>query len=473
LPRGASGPTRLRVVAYQMGFGDCCLLSFGYPEGERHVLVDFGTAQLPRGLPRGHMLRVARDLERRCRGAPLAVVATHRHADHVSGFATDGPRLRGGRSTGEIIRDLAPRLVLRPWTDDPALPAEPASAPERRALGSRAFARLLGELSALPGAALAEAGRLEAAARSTPFRRGITRELRFVAKVNLPDASAQEALRAMGRGGRARWLHAESRSGLEGLLPGVAVHVLGPPTVEQAAAARGRAGGPAFWDLRARLHQHWGLQAALLGGAGAGAGSPFPRAERYDPRALPPELRWFRHRVLISRGEQLLEIVRALDRMVNDTSLVLLFEVGPLRLLFPGDAGAGSWSHALLGPEAEENAALLSGTDLYKVGHHGGQEATPPALWDRLGRGGSRRSLRTLLSTLEGRHGSRERQTEVPRRTLLATLRRRSRLLATPSMGLELARAVEVDLTRDPPRWRDWREASDPVPLPPRPGVRG
>jgi hypothetical protein len=447
-----------------VGFGDCCLLSFAYPEGERHVLVDFGTAQLPRGLPRGHMLRVARDIERRCQGAPLAVVATHRHADHLSGFATDGPRQRGGRSTGEIIRDLGPRLVLRPWTEDPALPAPPAgppAAPGRRALGSRGFALLLGELSALPAAALAEAGRLEAAARSTPFRRGVTRELRFVAKVNLSDPSAEEALRTMGRGGRARYLHAESRSGLEGMLPGVTVHVLGPPTVEQAAAARGRAGAPGFWDLRARLHQHWGLQAALLGGGGAGIGNPFPRAERFDPRALPPELRWFRHRVLLSRGEQLLEIVRALDRMVNDTSLVLLFEVGPLRLLFPGDAGSGSWTHALSGPEAEENAALLSGTDLYKVGHHGGQEATPPKLWDRLGRGGPRRSLRTLLSTLEGHHGNRDRQTEVPRRPLLATLRARSRLLATPALGQELARAAEVDLTRDPPRWRDWRAVAE------------
>lgn len=449
-------PTRLRLVAYQVGFGDCLLLSFGYPEGERHLLVDFGTAQLPRGLARGHMLRVARDLEARCRGAPLAVAVTHRHADHLSGFATDGPRARGGRSTGEILRDLEPRLVLRPWTDDPSLRVGAATS-GRDALGSRDFAALLARLSPLPEAALAEAGRLEAAARSTPFRRAVTRELRFVARVNRPDPSAEENLLAMGRGGRARYLHADAHSGLEGFLPGVAAHVLGPPTVEQAAAARGRAGAAAFRDLRARLHQHWGLEAARLGEEGAGAGGPFPRAGRYDPRALPPELRWFRHRVLLSRGEQLLEIVRALDRMVNDTSLVLLLEVGGTRLLLPGDAGAGAWAHALLGPEGEENAALLSGTDLYKVGHHGGQEATPPLLWERLSRGGPRRALRTVLSTLEGFHGNRERQTEVPRRALLAALRSRSRLLSTAAFDGELGREAEVDLARDPPRWREWR----------------
>ena len=113
----ANKPTAVEIRAYQVGFGDCFLLTFLYPKNaKRHVLIDFGTTELPRGpKPSEHMPRIAQDIKSVCGGDLAAVVATHRHADHISGFATDG---RSGGS-GKIIAECNPKVVLQPWTEDP------------------------------------------------------------------------------------------------------------------------------------------------------------------------------------------------------------------------------------------------------------------------------------------------------------------------------------------------------------------
>ena len=41
-------PVAVELRGYQVGFGDCFLLSFIYGENDkRHVLIDFGTTELP------------------------------------------------------------------------------------------------------------------------------------------------------------------------------------------------------------------------------------------------------------------------------------------------------------------------------------------------------------------------------------------------------------------------------------------
>ena len=42
-------PTSVQIRAYQVGFGDCFLVSFVYAKDSRHVLIDFGTTELPNG----------------------------------------------------------------------------------------------------------------------------------------------------------------------------------------------------------------------------------------------------------------------------------------------------------------------------------------------------------------------------------------------------------------------------------------
>ena len=54
----ANKPKSVEVRSYQVGFGDCFLLSFVYSgTDKRHVLIDFGTTGLPRGKPSEPIVR--------------------------------------------------------------------------------------------------------------------------------------------------------------------------------------------------------------------------------------------------------------------------------------------------------------------------------------------------------------------------------------------------------------------------------
>jgi len=69
----------VRVRMYQVGFGDCFLLSFEYAgqaEPARHILIDFGTRQLAAGL---NLADVAGEIDARTGGGPDVVVLSHRH----------------------------------------------------------------------------------------------------------------------------------------------------------------------------------------------------------------------------------------------------------------------------------------------------------------------------------------------------------------------------------------------------------
>ena len=113
----ARRPSELVIFTYQVGFGDCFLLRFVYASMARHVLIDFGTMGLPESAESGHMLRIANDIADKCGGKLDIVVATHRHADHISGFAT-----KNGTASGDIIAALArDAVVLQPWTEAPDL----------------------------------------------------------------------------------------------------------------------------------------------------------------------------------------------------------------------------------------------------------------------------------------------------------------------------------------------------------------
>ena len=115
-------PSSIEIRSYQVGFGDCFLLSFVYPSFKRHVLIDFGTTELPSsvsGTTAAYMAGIAAHIKKTCGGKLTAVIATHRHADHISGFATTGKN--GG--SGKIIASCQPDVVLQPWTEDPAAAA--------------------------------------------------------------------------------------------------------------------------------------------------------------------------------------------------------------------------------------------------------------------------------------------------------------------------------------------------------------
>ena len=111
----AASPIELTIRMYNVGFGDCFLLTFKYPRGdERHMLVDCGSTSAPKRARKSpdFMERVVSDIERVCSGKLHVLLATHRHRDHVSGFSTSA-------KTGRIIAALEPDHVIQPWTEDP------------------------------------------------------------------------------------------------------------------------------------------------------------------------------------------------------------------------------------------------------------------------------------------------------------------------------------------------------------------
>jgi hypothetical protein len=419
-------PLSVNVRTYQVGFGDCFLLSFLYAdEGEKHVLVDFGTTKLPEDAPKSRMADIAADIAKRSGGKLTAVVATHRHQDHISGFGLDVRK----KGTGATIGALKPDLVLQPWTENPnaaidAVEPPPGTGDTAKGLGSHV--RSLAAMQATSAQFVAEARRNNQYLTAIEGRP--KRQISFIGEDNVANPSAVRNLMSMAGN---EYLHAGQTTALAAML-GLEIDILGPPTVAQhAAVKRQRARDPnEFWQLAAHAGE------AIEIGDRKRAVPLFPDflRERVDGN-FPIDARWLIYRARAVRGSQMLQLVRNLDCAINNTSLILLFRGANKSLLFPGDAQIENWSYALSQPEV---VAKLAEVDLYKVGHHGSLNATPKSLWAQFRKKSAKVDdedrLRTLMSTLEHKHGSAEMHTEVPRETLVDALRKDSDLFTTQSL---------------------------------------
>lgn len=459
-------PTHLNLYVYQVGFGDCFLLEFVYGRSisarRRHVLIDFGTTGTREEDTGSHMLAIARDIAQKCDGGTLmAVVATHRHADHISGFATKAD----GSGPGDVIRDLKPKMVLQPWTEDLSLD-ENATAPRQGvsadADNQRAFRALqsMNELAQRVAGMTAQAANSEKGAsgiKGLPV--GVVERLDFLGRDNTKNLPAVENLAQMGEAGRAVYAHFGTSDPFRRLLPGVKTHVLGPPTVKQSPEVQKQRSSDddEFWKFRVRAFDS-GQAAAKVSNAEAGGGkratkagtqaaSPFSEKFRFKNQGkLPREIRWAARRIQEARGAQMLGIVTMLDKAMNNTSLILLIEVGGKRLLFPGDAQIENWTYALKQPDVRR---LLEEVDVYKVGHHGSTNATPQTLWKGFKkRGGVARKDRmtAVLSTMSGKHGDAAKKTEVPRKRLVDQLAHDTHLHSTQDLiGGQLCEVIRIE----------------------------
>ena len=88
--QSSARPAAVTIRMYNVGFGDCFLLSFDYGKRERHMLIDYGSTAAPKNVRGDYMANVARDIKTACQSKLDVLVATHRHRDHISGFTTEG-----------------------------------------------------------------------------------------------------------------------------------------------------------------------------------------------------------------------------------------------------------------------------------------------------------------------------------------------------------------------------------------------
>jgi beta-lactamase superfamily II metal-dependent hydrolase len=333
----------VRIRMYRVGFGDCFLLSVPVGGGHRHLLVDCGVH--PSG-DIGAMPRVVADIAA-VTGRRLAViVASHEHADHISGY---------GAFAAEFAR-FEIGAVWMPWAMDPD--DTHADALRRRRL--------------------ALADDLAAHFRATPA----SPEARH-ALLNLRgNEAAVAALRSGFRGAarEVRYLKAgvEARPPLDGL----GVRVLGPPTDPEFLKKMEPPRSQRYVRLGAG-----GLRETINGV------EPFEARWRLAPAAgrkaydFPADSKrdLSERDVKEGAGSSLDGLAFVLDSAVNNTSLALAFNFRGRLLLFPGDAQWGNWKSWL---ERPGSGGLLEQVAFLKVAHHGSHNATPRSALEAMGTDG-------------------------------------------------------------------------------------
>lgn len=430
MTNASSKPRSLRIRTYQVGFGDCFLLTFRYAEEERHVLIDFGTTGTPEGNDKELLAAVGENIKEATGGKLNAVVVTHRHRDHIRGFSTE---TKDG-AAGKIIRALKPDLITQPWTEDPEAPKDATSALPLSTGGKKKFSPASRYMCSLDTMNTLASQMVQSA--NTFLLTAAHDELRFIGEDNLKNVSAVKNLQDMGKHARfgSEYVSYGSKSNLAAkVLPGVGVKILGPPTIEQhKAVATETSKNAEFW----MLHQQFWTDQANARLLDKNKRKDSGQRVAADLTNVPIWARWFVRKARSVNASEALSLVRILDDAMNNTSVILMFTIGSSCFLFPGDAQIENWEYALkFAPDKDSNLEAFRKVTVLKVGHHGSRNATPKTLFREIiqGRKATDRP-QFVMSTMPGKHGHKENHSEVPRGTLVKEMRKVGNLRSTADL---------------------------------------
>lgn len=413
-------PVSVGVRVYNVGLGDCFLLTFKTKSGakikEHRILIDFGSTG--RNKADGPTLQqVADQIVQDCGGKNSeldALVITHRHQDHMSGF--------GGKPGLTLTSQLRPKIIIQPWTEEPGAdnPLQMGTTDSHKAAAQYVFSlnaaqyvtdSILNEVLVRREKGMDRPSDNEAVfycQKNLPFALG--RTLKKVTEtdddevlqgVNTDTIANVDAISNIQKWSWKRGtklvqpkrVYLEKDSPLNLSVPGLKVTVLGPVGPDQWESLKKHANEDELWRKLQALRSDNGQTDDTSNGTGyvkfdAGEGaygvpSIFMKDDiEEDGELRKDNVRWLVENLDQLRGEQLLGFVRVLDEHINNTSVVLLLEFGGFRMLFPGDAEVAAWQAIV---EDGKAASELKNIDLYKVGHHGSNNATPrESLWQKL-----------------------------------------------------------------------------------------
>lgn len=349
--------TSVTVRMYNVGFGDSFLVTVARGTRVWRMLVDCGVHMQGHvkvnGKSRGISTIVATiiaDLEAAAKpGEPPhldVIVATHRHADHISGFSLDA------------WKKVAVDEVWVPFVEDP----DDADGKALRMKLTAAAQTLQALIDARGGAnggaklAMADGFALNALSNADAMDRLLGKNGKGFATPAtvryLPNTDAAANTIATG-------------------IPRATVHVLGPSRDPQT-LKRMDPSEEVAWLAFATEQLALGNDTEHLFDA------PYRVAKADIGSEIPDALRRSRDTMKLHKlsadEDELLAASSVLERSVNNTSVFFVLDVDGKRLLFVGDSQQGAWDHVL---DNDEARTLISNVDFYKIGHHGSHNATP------------------------------------------------------------------------------------------------
>jgi beta-lactamase superfamily II metal-dependent hydrolase len=411
---GGDAENQLRVRMYRIGFGDFFLLTVPTDDGPQHILIDCGVFKGDLGTMAACVQNLAKVTNRQL----ALVIATHYHADHISGFASN-------------FDEFAKFEVGAVW--------------------------LPNRLDPNQGNALKFKEQIISVATQLQFRLGARQDEAGIQALNkVQDALGagegknEKALRLLTEGFKNKppvyYYEAGDKATLPKVLKGaITAEILGPAPLategefatpenkqQQYLSAVADKGLPPCRSLTP-FEKSWPATSADYP---ASAFNSYRTKEQLDRKenGVPAALEQALHAV---QPDVFLALADAIDGTLNNQSLVILFTCKGKKLLFVGDAQWGNWSYWLFGekttgkkiPDITEKAKdILRTIDFYKVGHHGSTNANPiPAV------AAMNVDCVSMCSTESGDpdrkrpHGHIENESEVPRIKLMVELEKRTK----------------------------------------------